>query len=93
MLAMKGGKQHMTEGVELPNQVVIRTLREKEIYKYLGILEAETIKQAEMKEIIKKEYLRRTRKLLETKLYSRNLVKGINTWVFPLTRCSGPFLK
>ena len=27
---------------------------------------------------IKNEYLRRTRKLLETKLYSRNLMKGIN---------------
>ena len=27
-----------------------------------------------------KEYLRRTRKLLETKLNSRKLNKGINTW-------------
>ena len=31
-----------------------RTLREKETYKYLGILEADTIKQAEMKEKTKK---------------------------------------
>ena len=49
MLAMKSSKRHMTEGVELPNQVVIRTLREKETYKYLGILEADTIKQVKMK--------------------------------------------
>ena len=28
----------------------MRTLGENEIYKYLGILEADTIKQAEMKE-------------------------------------------
>ena len=41
-----------------------RMLREKETYKYLGILEADTIKQGKMKEEIKKEYLRRTRKLL-----------------------------
>ena len=68
-------------------------LREKETYKYLGILEADTIKQKEMKGKIKKEYLRRTRKLLETKLYSRNLVKGINTWPVPLVRYSAPFLK
>ena len=59
----------------------------------LGILEADTIKQQEMKEKIKKEYLRRARKLLETKLYSRNLVKGINTWAVPLVRYLGPFLK
>ena len=33
---------------------------------------------------IKKEYLRRIRKLLESKLYSRNLIKEINTWADPL---------
>ena len=52
MLLMKSGKRHMTEGVELPNQVIIRTPREKESYKYLGILEADTIKQVKMKEKI-----------------------------------------
>ena len=49
---MYSGKRHMTEGVELPNQVIIKTLREKEIYKYLRILEADSIKQVEMKEKI-----------------------------------------
>ena len=39
----------MTEGMELPNQGKVRTLGEKETLKYLGILEAETIKQEEMK--------------------------------------------
>ena len=42
-------------------------------------MEADTIKQVEMKDKIKKEYLRRTKKLLETKLSSRNLIKLINT--------------
>ena len=51
---MKGDKRHITEGVELPNQVIIRMLAEKETYKYLGILEADTIKQQDMKEKIKK---------------------------------------
>ena len=46
-----------------------------------------------MKGKVKKEYLRRTRKLLETKLNSRNLIKGINTWAVPIIRYSGPFLK
>ena len=46
-----------------------------------------------MKDKIQKEYLRRTRKLLETKLKSRNLIQGINTWTVPLVRCTGPFLK
>ena len=86
---MKSGKRHMTEGIELLNQEKIRTFGEKETYKYLEIVEADTIKQVEMKEKIKK----RTRKLLETKLYSRNLMKAINTWAVPLLRYLGPFLK
>ena len=52
--------------MELPYQDKIRTLTENETYKYLGILEADTINQVEMKNKIKKEYIRRTRKLLET---------------------------
>ena len=43
ILVMKSGKQYITEGIELPNQLLIRTLGEKETYKYLGILEADTI--------------------------------------------------
>ena len=93
LLVIKSGKQHLTDRMELLNQDKIRMLGEKETYKYLGILEADTIKKMEMKEKIKKEYLRRTRKLLKTKLSIRNLIKGINTWAVPLVRYSGPFLK
>ena len=52
----------------------------------VGILKADIIKQVEMRDKIKKEYLKRTRKLLETKLSSRNLIKEINTWAVPLVR-------
>ena len=93
MLVMKSGKRHMTDGMELTNHDRIRTLEENETYKYLGILEADTIKQVQMKDMIRKEYLRRTRKLLETKLSSRNPIKGINTWAVSLVRYSGPFLQ
>ena len=43
-------------------------LGENETYKFLRILEVDTIKQVEMKDKVKKDYLRRTRKLLLTKL-------------------------
>ena len=49
ILLMKSGKRHMTEGVKLPSQVVIRSLGIKESYKSLAILEADTIKQVEIK--------------------------------------------
>ena len=92
MLVMKSGKRHMADGMELPNHDRMRTLEENETYKYLGVLEAVTIKQVQMKDKIRKEYLRRTRKLLQTKLSNRNFIKGINTWAVPLVRYSGSFL-
>ena len=38
-------KPEMTEGIELSNQEKIKKLGEKETYKYLGILDANTINQ------------------------------------------------
>ena len=46
-----------------------------------------------MKDKIQKEYLRRTRILLETKLSSGNFIIGINTLAVPFFRYSAPFLK
>ena len=57
MFVRKSSKRHMTEGIELPNIVVIRTLGKKETYLYLGILET-----SGNEEIFLKEYFRRTRK-------------------------------
>ena len=75
------------------NQEKIRTLRENETYKYFGIFEADTLKEVEMKDKVQKEYLKRTKKLLETKFSRRNLIKRINIWAIPLVRYSRPFLK
>ena len=47
---MKSGKRQTMEGIKLSNQKRIKTLVEMENYNYLGILEADTIKQPEIKE-------------------------------------------
>ena len=52
MLIMISGKRQMTERIELPNQGKIIMLWKKETYKYLEILETDTIKQAKVKEEI-----------------------------------------
>ena len=49
----------MTEEVELPSQVAIRTFGEKEIYKYSGIVE--------MKEKIKKRVSQKNQKITQDK--------------------------
>ena len=51
----KKWQKSQRDRMELPNQDKIRMLGKKETYKYLGIFEADTIKQVEMKEKIKKE--------------------------------------
>ena len=51
---MRSGKRQIAEGIELPNEEIIRTLGEKENYDCMEILEADTIKQAEMKDKIRK---------------------------------------
>ena len=60
MLVMKSCKRYILEGVELPNQVVIRMFREKKAYKYFEILEAGAIKQRGMEEKIKKRISRKS---------------------------------
>ena len=47
ILLIKSGKREKkkTEGIDLPNKKRIRMLGKKENYKYLGILQADTIKQ------------------------------------------------
>ena len=56
------------------------------------MFEADDLKRSEMKEKIKKEYKRRVRKVLETKLNGNNLIKAINTWAVAVIRYSAPFL-
>ena len=86
---MRSGKRQVTEGIEIPNQEKNQNAGEKETYKDLEILKGHTIKQVDMKGKNFKSIL----ELLETKFYSRKLIKEINTWAVPLVRCSGPFLK
>ena len=56
----------------------------KENYKYSGILKADSIKQTEKNEKLRKEYIM-IRKLLEIKFGRRNLIKGI-TWAISFVR-------
>ena len=56
------------------------------------MLEADEMMVNEMKDKVKKEYCRRMRKLLETKLNSGNVFKAINTWEVSVVRYSAVFL-
>ena len=81
---MEKGKIVKSVGIELPDGKVIKSLQEGESSKYLGILEADEFLEEKMKLNISKEYIRRLRKVLKSKLDGRNLVCGVNTWELSL---------
>ena len=78
MLVMEKGKIVKSVGIELPNGKVTKSLQEGESYKYLGILEADKFLEEKMKLNVSKEYIRRLRKLLKSKLNGGNFVRGVN---------------
>ena len=55
-------------------------------YKYLGILEADGVKHEEMKDQIKKEYIRRVRNILKSKLNGGNIILAINSRAVSIVR-------
>ena len=66
-LVMEKGKIVESIGIEFPDGKVIKSLQEHESYKHLGILQAD--KSLEEKKLnVLKEYIRRIRKVLKSKL-------------------------
>ena len=79
-LMMENGKRKTAEGIKQQNQKSIKMFGKKENYEYLGILVINTIKQAGMKRKMRKDYIKRIKRHLETNPCNRNLIKRINTW-------------
>ena len=91
-LVLKRGKITKFDGISLPDGRVMKALIERAGYKYLGILQADQIRYTHMKEKVKTKYLRKVRKVLETKLNGGNIIKGKNTWAVSLLRYSAAFI-
>ena len=91
MLVIEKGKIVKSVNIALPHGKVIKSLQEGESYKYLGILEADKFLKEKMKLNVSKEYIRRLRNVLKSKLNGGNLVRGVNTWTVSLLRYSAAF--
>ena len=85
VVVMKRGKVVNSDGIQLPNGESIKSVDE-EGYKYLGILEIDEIMNQTMKELVQKEYLRRLKKILKSRLNGKNIIIAINTWAVSLLR-------
>ena len=78
VVIMKRGKLVECDGVELPNGEVIKQV-EKDGYKYLGVLELDQIMESDMKERFGKEYFRRFKLVLKSRLNDKNKILAANT--------------
>ena len=92
MLVLEKGKIVKLVGIELPDGKVTKSLQEGESYKDLGILETDKFLEEKMKLNVSKEYIRRIRKVLKSKLNGANLVCGVNTSAVSLLRYSAAFV-
>ena len=92
VLAMKKGKEVECNVIKLQNDEEIGQIEEKEC-KYFGVLEKGDICQKEMKENIRKEYFKRLRATLKSKLNAKHVSQVINTWMVPAIGYSGSIIE
>ena len=85
VLIMKRGKVVKSEGISMSDGKMMKNIEEGG-YKYLGILEADGVKHEEMKDQIKKEYIRRVRNILKSKLNGGNIISAINSRAVSIVR-------
>ena len=76
VLLMKRGKKVRFDGFTLLNGRLMREI-EEDWYKYLGILEVDLMREKEMKKRFAREYKRRLKLVMKSKLNGKN---NINTW-------------
>ena len=89
---MKRGKTVESEGIVLAIGESIEAV-DAEGYRYLGILELDKIKESEVKEVFRRECLRRVNLVMKSKLKCRNKIMTINTWAVSLMRYGAGILK
>ena len=84
-LSVVGGKVKPSDGLVLPSGEVMKEVDE-DGYKYLGVLQRDSLMYTEMKEKVRTEYFRRLGRLLKSELYAGNLIAGINAWAIGIVR-------
>ena len=78
------GKMEIGSGITLPDGNEIKNLDIEDEYKYLGLLESDELNLDRIKTKAKKEYKKRLRSILKSKLHARNQITAINTYAIPV---------
>nr|XP_027229447.1 uncharacterized protein LOC113821177 [Penaeus vannamei] len=92
VLIIKRGKVVESDGLRMPDGAMMRKIEESG-YKYLGVLEVDGIKHDQMKDQVKKEYTRRVRNILKSKLNGGNIISAINSRAVSVVRYGTGIIK
>ena len=87
ILVLKWGKHDKAKsiGSNLPNEKLMKKIDEEECT-YLGILEYDKVKERGLKMEFVREYNRKIRVILLSKLNGKNKTKAINSWTVAIMR-------
>ena len=82
MTVVNNGKLSKTEGIRHVNGETRKEVGE-EWYKHLGKMEPDRVKEKDVNNILKYEYLPTLRLVIHSKLNGGNKIKAVNTWAEP----------
>ena len=85
VLLMKRGKKVRFDDITLLDEQIIREI-EEEGYKFLGILWVDMMREKEMKKRFMREYKRRLKLVLKSKLNGNNKINATKTWAVSVLR-------
>ena len=82
------GKWTKTSNIVLNQDTAVKELDQEGAFKYLGINEGDSVHHSKMKGKIRKEYYRRIRMVLKSKLNTIDKIEAINTVATPVATYS-----
>ena len=85
---VNNGKLCKTEGVRHVNGEAIKKVGE-EWYKHLGMMEPDRVKENDMNDTLKYEYLPTLKFIVHSKLNGGSKMESVNTWTVALLRYGG----
>jgi len=84
---IRGKLDPNTKNFEMETGETIEALTlQEDSYKYLGIMQLNTIQHEQVKTLVKKEYYRRICSILQTQLSGKHKIIAINTLAIPVVR-------
>lgn len=91
-VTVERGRLKEAPEVRLDQETVISSMSENP-YRYLGILQTNKVEHQKIKEVLTKEFEKRLRNTLKSRLNSNNLTKAINSYAIPVLQYSFGIVK